>query len=266
MKKYWRVYINSVQDALADRARLAVYIVEDFIPPLVAILLWTGIYMYGSKMQSGWELNRLISYYLVITFFSLVLNHYIEFVIGGNDIQQGGLTKYIVRPVSYIKFLLAGSAGLKTVRLLFSVFPFTALILIFHKYWLFDINTLQIFASLVFAAISFFMIYFFKFLLGISAFWAVENYGIINLFWMIQTLFSGLLVPLEFFPNWLKLLSQLLPFKFFYYYPAHILTSQKLPETIGADLLIALGWTLVFGIASTWLFKRGLTKLTDTRQ
>lgn len=265
MKKYWQVYLNAIQDAFADRARLIVYILEDFIPPLVAILLWTGIYAYSGKIQSGWELNRLVSYYLLITFFSLALNHYIEFSIGEKDIQQGGLVKYLVKPVSYIKFVLIGSTGWKSVRLLLSVIPYTTLLLIFRKYWLIDTDVIPIFVSLAFAGVSYFMIYFYKYLLGISAFWTVENYGVVNLFWMIQTLFSGLLVPLDFLPDWLRVTSRLVPFRFFYYYPVAILMNRRLPETIGSDLLIALVWTLILGWASVWLFRKGLARLTDTR-
>src|SRR3990167_394879 len=104
MRKYWQVYLNAIQDAFADRARLAVYVLEDFIAPLVSILLWIGIYRFSGKTTSGWELDRLISYYLMVAFLSLTLNHYLEFSIGFRDIKLGGLVKYLVRPVSYLKY------------------------------------------------------------------------------------------------------------------------------------------------------------------
>lgn len=266
MKKYWQVYINAIQDAFADRARLIVYVMEDFIAPLVSILLWIGIYRFSGRTASGWELDKLISYYLLVAFLALTLNHYLEFSIGFRDIKLGGLVKYLVRPVSYLKYTFAGSNGWKTVRLLFALLPYSLLIFIFWQYWSVSITFSSAVAAILFAAISYVTIFFYKFLLGISSFWVVENYGLVNFFWMVQSLLSGLLIPLDFFPGWLKTVSWFLPFRFFYYFPVKLILERQGLGNYLPDLLVAVIWLALLGLAAMLLYRRGLKNFSDTRQ
>lgn len=266
MRKYWKVYLNSIQDALADRARILVYVLEDLIPPSVSILLWIGIYQWSASTSSGWELQKLISYYLLVTFFSLALNHHLEFAIGERDIQRGGLVKYLTRPVSYITFTLAGSTGWKSVRLFMSLFPFALLFFLFRQYWNASVSPVTVLLAFGFATIAYMMIFFYRFLLGISAFWVTENYGVVNFFWMIQALFSGLLVPFDFLPTWLKDVSLFLPFRFFYYVPSIVLLNDHSRRNLWSDLCIALVWLTILVLFTRYLFNRGLKQFTDTRQ
>lgn len=266
MKKYWQIYLNAIQDASADRARLIVYVLEDFIAPLVSILLWTGIYRFSDKTASGWELNKLISYYLIVALLSLTLNHYLEFSIGNRDIKEGGLVKYLVRPVSYLKYVFAGSSGWKTLRFLFAILPYSLLFTFFNKYWSVSISVQSLTGAVIFAVIAYMMIFFYKFLLGITAFWLTDNYGVVNFFWMIQTLLSGLLIPFDFLPEWLRQTTWFLPFRFFYYFPVKIIFENGNFSNYLPDFFFALGWLLILGFMAVVFFKRGLKMFSDTRQ
>jgi len=266
MKKYWRVYVNSIQDALADRARLVVYVLEDFIPPTISIMLWLGIYNFSGKVASGWELNKLISYYIVIAFLTLTLNHYIEFPIGFRDIKEGGLIKYLMRPLSYLMYIFSGSNGWKTVRFLFSLLPYSLLIIIFRQYLSLSPSLSSLTMAILFAAISYMIIFFQRFLLGITSFWITDNDGLVNFFWMIQALFSGLLIPLDFLPKWLQSITWFFPFRFFYYFPAKIIFEQLRPSSYSTDLFLAVLWMIGLGLLSSIFFKRGLKVFSDTRQ
>ena len=266
MKKYWQVYLSAIQDAFADRARLAVYVLQDFIAPLVSILLWIGVYRFSGKTASGWELDRLISYYLMVAFLSLTLNHYIEFSIGFRDIKLGGLVKYLVKPVSYLGYVFAGSNGWKTVRFLFALLPYSLLIMFFKQYFNVSASLPSVASAALFAAIAYLMIFFYKFLLGISSFWVVENYGLVNFFWMIQTLLSGLLIPIDFFPNWIKTVTWFLPFRFFYYLPVKLIIERQGLGDYLPDLGVAVIWVILLGWISASLYRKGLKNFSDTRQ
>lgn len=266
MKKYWQVYLNAIQDAFADRARLIVYVMEDFIAPLVSILLWIGVYRFSGETASGWELDKLISYYLLVAFLALTLNHYLEFSIGFRDIKLGGLVKYLVKPISYLGYNFAGSNGWKTVRVLFAILPYSLLIFIFRQYLDISITFSSAVAVVIFAAIAYVTIFYYKFLLGISSFWVIENYGLVNFFWMVQALLSGLLIPVDFFPSWLRTISWFLPFRFFYYFPVKLILERQGLENYMPDLLIAVGWLAAFGLTAMVLYRRGLKNFSDTRQ
>lgn len=265
MKKYWIMYTNAIQDAFEDRGRILLYILEDFIPCLIQIVLWIGIFKFSGQISAGWSLNHLISYYLVLTFFSLTLNHYSDISIS-HDIYNGSIANYVIKPVPYLNHSFIGSAGWKTVRFFISIIPYILLILIFRQYLSLTPNLSGTITTFIFAVIAYFSIFFYKAILGLTAFWLVENYGVINLIWVLQVIFSGLLVPFDFLPPILKQISFLLPFRFFYYLPAAIFLNQDPISSHFMDLLVSLSWLLVLFVLSRIIYKKGLIKLTDTRQ
>lgn len=265
MKKYWKIYTNAIQDALEDRGRMLIYILEDFVPSLIQIILWIGIFKFSGNISAGWSLNYLITYYLTLTFFSLTLNHYSEVAIT-RDIQNGALANYIIKPTSYIYYNLTSSTGWKTVRFSISLIPYSLLLLLFRTYFSSSVTASGLITVSVFAFIAYFSMFFYKSILGFTAFWLVENYGIINFFWALQVIFTGLLVPFDFLPPILKQVSLLLPFRFFFYLPTILFLKQESIALHIPDLPISLFWLVILFILSKIIFKNGLTKLTDTRQ
>ena len=73
--------------------------------------------------------------------------------------------------------------------------------------------------SLVLAAVTSFA---FRFIVNISAFWLLDVRGVGGAAAIAATLFSGFEVPLVYFPRWLRIVSDLLPFRGMMQTPADI--------------------------------------------
>lgn len=265
MKKYWIIYKTTILDSVNRRAEMLVYVLEDFISPLLSILLWIGVINYAGTIQSGWDVNRTVSYFLVTAFLVLALNHYVDTLVGYQHIAQGGLAEVLLKPMSYHGYVFATETGWKTVRLLMSMIPFSFFVWMFRHYLNFTMSPKQIALALLFSLLAYFIIFLFKFLVGMSAFWVTENDGIVHASWAIQAIFAGRLIPYAFLPSTLQKISQWLPHQFFFYIPANILLTEPLPGEIAKNIVLALIWICILSVANKWMFHNGLKQFTDTK-
>jgi ABC-2 type transport system permease protein len=85
-------------------------------------------------------------------------------------------------------------------------------------------------------------------------FWT-QNYMGIN--WArlaITNLMSGALIPLQFFPGWLHLLGQVLPFQGMAFTPAMLYLDRYSVRNAFLAVLVQLAWTVAlwFGSALAW--------------
>jgi ABC-2 type transport system permease protein len=66
-------------------------------------------------------------------------------------------------------------------------------------------------------------------LIGLVSFWTMQIWGIIAIYDYTSQFFTGALVPLWFFPAWLRQVADLLPFQAQAFIPLAIYTGQ-IPE------------------------------------
>jgi ABC-2 type transport system permease protein len=106
--------------------------------------------------------------------------------------------------------------------------------------------------SLVLAAVTSFA---FRFILNVSAFWFLDIRGIGGAAMIAVTLFSGFEVPLVYFPAWLRVICDVLPFRGMMQTPADIF----LGHLTGARALSALTFQLLW-IAALVLAGRAMVQ------
>lgn len=81
-----------------------------------------------------------------------------------------------------------------------------------------------------------------RFLLNLTAFWFLDVRGINMLALLVLNFFSGFLLPLSFFPDWLRAIAEWLPFRAILMVPVEVFLGQRSP---GNGLAIQLAWVVV---------------------
>jgi ABC-2 type transport system permease protein len=86
--------------------------------------------------------------------------------------------------------------------------------------------------------------------LGMISFWTTRVSAVYELFFALELLLSGRLVPMALLPEWARTLAGFLPFQWTFGFPIEALvgrlTPQQLFAGLGMQLLwIAIGWALV---------------------
>ena len=97
--------------------------------------------------------------------------------------------------------------------------------------------------------------------LNITIMWTVSGQGAANLSYMAVTIFSGMIVPIPFFPDWAQTIINVLPFRGLLDTPYRL----YLGHIPSGDLLFHLGhqlaWTVALVLIGRWVLSKGLRRL-----
>jgi ABC-2 type transport system permease protein len=97
-------------------------------------------------------------------------------------------------------------------------------------------------------------------LIGLAAFLTEEVSAFDWIYSKFLLLLGGVLIPLDFFPDWLRQLASVLPFAYTIYGPARLFvepTPQRAAALLGGQLL----WLAVLAFALGLLFRRAVAWL-----
>lgn len=160
------------------------------------------------------------------------------------EIRQGKIALELVRPYNYQFVKFARSFGEAMFRMLFYAVPSFAIIFVFYPFQLpptwtgafFFILTL-LGAYLINAQISL--------ITGFIAFFTLDITGILRAKRVVVDLFSGLLIPLSFYPEWAKELLGYLPFQAISYLPNMIYIGNISGMAAFKVFLIQILWAII---------------------
>jgi ABC-2 type transport system permease protein len=183
------------------------------------------------------------------------------------EIRSGEVAYRLTRPVSLYGFYFARVLGQKTTALctrsliqvviLIVVLPLVGL----SRYAMGapDMNYLppllvSVFLTMILSAAIHTFVY-------MTGFWTISVRGSSTLVYAVTSLFSGLLVPIAFFPPALKRLAEFLPFRAIYDTPALLYNGSIDPARIGGALAHQVVWLAVIVMAGWVLARRGTARL-----
>jgi ABC-2 type transport system permease protein len=125
-------------------------------------------------------------------------------------IRDGSIATDLARPLDPQRYWLAFDLGRAPYHFVFRGFlPFVFGALVFDLRYPAAANIALFLVSLALAVVVSFG---FRFLYNSAAFWLVDIRGVVTLSITISVFFSGLVLPLAFFPSWLRDVAHALPF------------------------------------------------------
>lgn len=173
------------------------------------------------------------------------------------SIQSGDVVADLMKPVDYYSFWLSRDLGRAACHALVRFAPTLLFGALLYDLALPDsIWTWVAFATSVILAVI--VSFAFRFILNISAFWLVDIRGAGGLALVAMNLLSGFLVPISFFPPWLRTVADLLPFRAIIMLPIQVLLRQNNP---GAALAIQLFWAVVLTLLGRALLALAVRKV-----
>jgi ABC-2 type transport system permease protein len=98
-------------------------------------------------------------------------------------------------------------------------------------------------------------------LMTISLLWTISGDGIVRLLMTLMLMFSGMLVPLPLFPDWMQPLLNALPFRGLMDVPSRLYLGHLPAGEVFPLLFHQLGWTGVLVFAGRVMLGRGLRRL-----
>lgn len=257
MRKYWITYKNSLTTFLQYRLNLGLLFISHLVTFSGVFYLWVAVYSSGQKVGS-YTLTEIILYYIVLTVVLITVANGagMGFDIS-EQINQGNITNYLLKPYSFILESLIKLFGEATINIIL-ITPVIALISYLGRH-IFPVPPPQHWLLFVFVLLVSEIFYFlFYFLAALSSFWVVRGRSFIYGMLIINLFLNGSLLPLDLFPQKLQTISHYLPFQFLIFTPVQIFLGriQNWPQLS----LIAALWIVIFTILTLAVWRQGVRK------
>ena len=175
-------------------------------------------------------------------------------------VRSGDIATDLVRPVHPLRAAFAFDLGRAVYHLLFRGIPPFLIGALFYPVTV-PSDPLVWLAFLTSVALAVAVSFGFRVLYNLVAFWTTDVRGAMMLAGVVANLFSGFLIPVSFFPEWLAAIARATPFPSIVQTPIDVSVGALAgPALIGA-LLTQAAWAVALGLAAVWLFERGTRRL-----
>jgi ABC-2 type transport system permease protein len=74
--------------------------------------------------------------------------------------------------------------------------------------------------------------------------------------------FAGSLLPLDFFPLWLRQIAAALPFQGIYYIPLTLVTGLRDYKAVWSQVLLQMFWVVILSVLSYLLWSQAIKRVT----
>ena len=98
-------------------------------------------------------------------------------------------------------------------------------------------------------------------MIGLSAFVAEDVSAFMWIYQKLAFVFGGMLVPLDFYPNWLQVIARALPFSSITYGPARLFVTPTLELFLNV-MAVQIIWIVILALVLTFTYRRGVAYLT----
>lgn len=259
------------QIASMEARRRMSYRADFWISATVGVLASFGLawFLWGAMFASadtdrigGFSFEAMLLYYVVVILIAKVVRGYALDMQVSVDIYEGGLTRYLVFPTSYVPFKYAQHLG--------TLAPVVIQSVVFGAVFALTIGVpadAQLswwrLAACVLAVFVGNLLYFLMNLpLQSVSFWADNVWSLSVALRMTSNLLGGMLVPIALFPQWAQDALAWTPFPLLFDAPARMLIGKMGFEELAHLLAVSLAWMSALVVVTHLIWRRGRLRYT----
>ena len=257
MRRYLDIYRTHMKVSVLEQLQYPVanyfYMIGMIAEPVIYLVVWSTVAVQQGGSVGGLTPTYFAAYYIVWT---LVRNMNIVFTPYGWEwrIREGQLSMDLIRPLHPIQRDVAYFAGWKIVVILLWIPLAIALSLVFRPELRPTLEEGVVFFIAIWGA---YLIRTMTLsLLGLITFWTTRVSAIFELYFALELILSGRLVPLTLMPEWVQKAAWFFPFRWAFGFPIESLvgdlTTRQLLGGLGMQVLwIGLG---IAAVSILWRF------------
>jgi ABC-2 type transport system permease protein len=242
----------SLASMLAYRAEIYLWVLASVLP-LILLGVWARAAESGAFPLSSVEFIRYFICVFVVRQFTFiwVIWEFEELVVSGN------LSHQLLQPLNPVWRSLASHLTERVVRL-----PLIALVVVacfcLYPRALWAPRPGDVLQASGLLALAFGARFLLQYMMSMLAFWTERAAAIEELWFAVHLFLSGLIAPLDVYPESVRRLTELTPFPYLIYHPVNLLLGRGAP--FGRAALVLAVWGGVALIVQRWLWKRGLER------
>lgn len=231
----FRIFLLFFEHVYQYRSRIFVWFLVSLLHPLIYLLFWSG---------RGLNTSGIITYYLLFIIAGGFFVHVEEDA--RPDILEGQLSMYLMKPLSYLKIkffselpwrLIQGTMGF--IVLSFIVFILTVPIRIVEL-------PHEILLAMVIAVFGYCVLFMFKMIILLTAFWTVDISGFQQLSEMILLICAGFIMPIYALSESIQRVIYFTPFPSMIYFPILAFMGKLSSSDYWRIISVQIIWLVLF--------------------
>lgn len=224
--------------------------------------LWEHIFNErGVETLKGYTLNKMTLYYLVVPLlFRMLQGESIGSM--SREIYDGSLNKYLLYPLNFYTYKLITYFAHAFFYFLQAIFLLTLFSFVIDDPNVFQFSFVNFSLFIITCLFSIITCYALCSIPELISFWADNVWSLALIVRFVASFLGGALIPLSFFPDFLKDLLYFTPFPYFITLPINILfNNYELKDFFFGNLILFI-WFLFFIVVSKNIWKRGKYQYT----
>lgn len=258
IRLFWEITKRSYQRYLTYRAATVAGLVTNFFFGILRASILVALYGMQTEVE-GITLQGAITYaamtQALIGFLSL-FNWYDVM----RTVYSGEVGSDLLKPMNFIRYWMAVDLGRAFVQLVFrGLIVIAGYALIFDLVWPQQANQWLAFGVALF--FSWLISFLWRFLINLVSFWTPNAVGILRFIFALSWFFSGFLMPLRFFPDWVIKLSYLTPFPLILNTVIEIFLGVIQGPGVLQVIALQVLWVFVLWFGAVFVLRAGVRRL-----
>ena len=272
LKKYKPFFRAGAMDTMAYRFNILMWVVVTVFEVACLVFLWLAVYRSSEggidAMIHGFTYKEMIVYVVLTTIFGFVTFGSETLWVINNDIKQGTIGNFVIKPISYRgKFVASNLGNYFTLLIMFGIPLYAIALTVFGLLGFLPILSpwdfiahlgLFLVAGLLACLLNDVLAYIF----GVLCFYTSSGWGLNQLKTTVVSFLSGALLPLAFFPPIFRDIVGYMPFAGMSQNPILILMMKYDYLEAAKVIGIALAWLIVLELLAKLLFHHAIKKVT----
>ena len=246
--------------ALEHRSRGIVYFLITVLNAGIMILFWYGVNKSNPTLFTSQQSMAINTYYLLYIIFGVLLISHISDEVGNEDIKEGQLSNYLLKPVSYYYMKFFREIPYRILQGIFGTITFLTAFILFGNIFSFSNSGPTVLFGVIIMMLAFMLSFTFKMIIGIIAFWVTDIGGILELVDIIFILFTGNLIPFYMLPENISKIMELQPLAYMIYFPILAMQGQLPIDRMLSVIGLQLMWLIIFGVIYRIMWVQGVKK------
>ena len=255
--KYGAITMTNLQNQLAyvwDALGRSVFIV---LIMFIFVQLWTAVYQNRATTEiAGLSLSATIWYFLVAEMIELGKFRHDQRI--SEEVKEGTIAYALIRPYHYLVYHFCNGLGETLVKMALIFLLGVPVVLAYAG--LPDVSLPGVGAALLAGLLALVLDFCMASSIGLLAFVTEDTFSFRLIYQKLIFILGGLLIPIDFLPDWLQRIARLLPFSYTTYAPAKLFVAFN-PAQFGQILAHQLLWIGVMGGLLLWQYRWAVRRL-----
>jgi ABC-2 type transport system permease protein len=241
----------------AYRGAIMIWLVSLVTTPVISLVVWTTVARDNGGSAGGFTAGQYAAYFVAVL---IVNNLTFTWVMWEMEwrVKNGFFSPVLLRPIHPIHNDVANNLTFKLLTSLAMLPIAVALAIGFDADFATDLRHVIVFVPVLLAAML--LRFLCEWTVGLSAFWITRTVTLNQLYGTLTFFLAGQVAPLSLFPEPLRLLASVLPFRWMLSFPVEVL----LGRADGRELLVGVGmqalWIGLALVVMRLVWRRGVRR------